>query len=300
MVDDHDPYASLPTAPVLYPAPEPGDTEQADPGNIQIPFGYTEEQQLVTWNIGLRSPSPHLLAVGPSGAGLSTLLRTLAVGTTRRGVETWVIDPTGAVLTDLNTWPGVMRTAGTPTEASDLIDAAYARTYETYKRLHNREIRNDEVERLVVLVDLAKILLPQLRNEWTERGKGPARALTQLSELVGIARSAGVHFALTSSGAFLGENHVELQWSVRDNLRTRISLGQLSRSAAMVIWDNDTIGTTPNVEPGRGWATSAAGVPVPTQLLWTPSLDRDPLHRNALSSEERQRIDQLRPDSPTQ
>lgn len=157
-----DPDDSLPTSPVLYPAPEPA--EPADHQDIWIPYGYTISQDRLAWNIGSRSTSPHLIAVGPSGSGLSTLLRTLTVGATLRGAEVWAVDPTGAVLSDLETWPGVTKVASTPTEARELIDAAHGRMHDIYKLIRSREIHPNDVDHLVILIDLASMLAAQLRH----------------------------------------------------------------------------------------------------------------------------------------
>lgn len=286
-----DPNDTLPKSPVLYPAPEPAESD--DRRDIWIPYGYTTGQERLAWNIGSRSTSPHLIAVGPSGSGLSTLLRTLTVGATLRGAEVWAVDPTGAVLSDLDTWPGVTKVASTPTEARELIDAAHGRMHDTYKRIRSREIHPHDVDHLVILIDLASILAAQLRHEWRVdmAGKGEVQPLWQLIELLGLSRTAGIRIALASNGTVVNEQFLAQAW---DNLRTRISLGHLSPPAAMLMWHDNATGTEPIGEPGRGWATGPNSTPVPAQLLWTPSLDPDPLDRDTLSRAERDRIDQLR------
>ncbi|MGP3984947.1 hypothetical protein [Streptomyces sp. KR80] len=70
-----------------------------DPGGVQrlVPVageGGTRDAPPVVWRTGARSTEPHLLALGPSGSGLTTLVRSIALQALHHG-DVLVLDGSG-------------------------------------------------------------------------------------------------------------------------------------------------------------------------------------------------------------
>lgn len=246
------------------------------PTRLHLPIGEdphpVDKPETTVWDLDTDTTTPHLLAVGPSGTGVSTLLRTLALGATRRGCDV-VGFATGGLpgLWDLHRWPGVRAITAIADDHSRLLQdlgGEYARRHTEV--LHGLD--RSALRPLVVLVDNLHLLQLALVRWWREdlARKGSPPCLDGLWHLLHLGRSVRIHLAIGTPTL-----DTVLTGSAVDQLRTRIVLGPLDRSTAARLFDAPNT-RIDNDLPGRGWARDDRGLPRATQVYAAPErLDAD-------------------------
>lgn len=261
-----------------------------------IPFGWGASARWMGWDISSSTQYPHCLLAGPTGAGKTSTIRSLIVGATRGyQAEVWGLDPKMIELMGIDQWPGVTRLAVTIEEIAELIETAYAEMMDRYTRIRRHEIHRSQLPPLILILDEYFVLRGQLLRWWKEdlSQKGQPPQLGQLTELLALARSAGIYLCLgiqRADAANFGDG-------ARDNMRTRVAHSALGKEARAMMWDHPSLGILASSGiRGRVMASDASSEgPEETQQLWTPDFDQHPLAREHMSDEDRALIDALRP-----
>lgn len=270
----------------------PGDVrELIEPGHLLLPVGQDEDENPLGFDASASTMQPHGLVVGPTGTGKTSLIRSVIVAAAMHGMEMWGIDPKRIEMLGFTDWPGFTALAVDVAEMRNLIRSAHREMFDRYERIERREVRRSELPPLLVILDEYLILRSMLAFAWkAEDNKGNPPEFEMLTNMLALARSARMHL-------LLGVQRPDAQLfdkGARDNLRFRVSLGQLSAEGADMLWENRLVGTTPTGINGRGVATGRDGAPTDCQAWWTPSLDPHPHSRDELTDAERERVDLLR------
>lgn len=263
-----------------------------------LPCATGEDGVLVGWNISRSTSKPHALIVGSTGGGKTKTFISLVVGASRQGslagdIDIWGLDPKQIELMGLEGWPGVTHLAYTVEDMAALIDAAYDEMHHRYSLIRARKIHPDDLPPLVIFLDEFLILNAMLTYWWRveKKGKGPCPQVNRVVEMLALSRSAAIYICI----GIQRPDATQFNDGARDNLRFRASLGELSPQGAMMMWNNQSIGTEPLGVRGRGMYTGPDGTPLEAQGWFTPDLDPHPMYRGRLSDDERLRVEQLTP-----
>lgn len=297
-IADYEPAADRIVVRHRPPLPEnlvhPGPTLWSGRQDIVLPYGVDERHELVSWAItgaaAKRHPTIHTLIVGPTGAGKTSVMRSLVVAATGQGV--WVLagDPKRIELTPFRGWPGVLAVASTAEDLGCLIMAAKGLMDARYKLIEEGAQVTDMAPVLLVLDEL--LILKSTLNRWWNANKGEGTlakwgtktgtqhpALGMLAEMLALARSANIRIVegVQRPDASLFEE------GSRDNLRHRISLARLSQQGAEMLWGDSFTGTDTPMVAGRGMGSPDGATPIETQMFWTPD-PRDEEHGELVES----------------
>ncbi len=281
------------------PLPEnlvhPGPTLWSGQQDIVLPYGVDERHELVSWAItggaAKRRPTIHTLIIGPTGAGKTSVMRSLLTAATGQGV--WVLggDPKRIELTPFRGWPGVLAVASTAEDLGHLIKATKQLMDARYRLIEEGAAQADDMAAVLLVLDELLILKGTL-NRWWNANKGEGTlavwgtktgtqhpALGMITEMLALARSANIRIVegVQRPDASLFEE------GSRDNLRHRISLNRLSQQGAEMLWGDSFTGTDTPMVAGRGMASPDGSTPVETQMFWTPD-PRDGQHRELVES----------------
>lgn len=262
---------------------------------VVLPYGVDERGDLVSWGItggaAKRRPTIHTLIIGPTGAGKTSVMRSLLTAATGQGV--WVLggDPKRIELTPFRGWPGVLAVASSAEDLGHLIKAAKQLMDTRYELIEEGSARADDMTPVLLILDELLILKGTL-NRWWNANKGERTledwgtktgtqhpALGMITEMLALARSANIRIVegVQRPDATLFEE------GSRDNLRHRISLNRLSQQGAEMLWGDSFTGTDTPMVAGRGMASPDGSTPIETQMFWTPD-PRDTDHRELVES----------------
>lgn len=249
--------------------------------------GTVRDVPPVLWRTGPRSREPHLLAVGGPGAGVSTLLRSVALQALPHG-DVVVVDGGGA-----GEYACLIGRAGVPAVESGLSGALTVLEWvaqETERRLAlaDRARREggpvpEELERhLWILVD-RPVPLGHL---------AAAEGRTDPQELLSVPLR---HGRAARVGVVIGEQtdaFAALSETVRTHTRARVVLGAATaETVGAVLGAPPHTTPTPDVPPGRGYARLGAG---PVHRLQVPAAP-DPYDEDA-PEEQRRAVRDLLPE----
>lgn len=269
-------------------------------GELKLPFGTAEDDYTMAWDIGRKTSGPHALVVGPTGGGKTVTITTLVIGATRQKVECVLIDPKQIELMGLEGWPGVTTLATGVEDMADVIDRVHSDMNERYRWIREGKAHPDELPPLLIALDEFLILKSMLTFWWQQQPKirgvpKPSQPpqLQKIVDILALGRSAGDRVLL---GVQRPDAELFKGGGARDNMRTRISLAQLSPDGAGMMWDDQSIGTKPTGVRGRGWATDNSGLPRETQLWLAPQLIDLPMYTDRMSPEDVALARALRPE----
>lgn len=261
-----------------------------------VPYGVNEDGQVHGWDMDRQ---PHVLAVGPTGGGKTSAIRTIALNALRlpEGAEIVGADPKLIELMGLVGYPGVIRVATEPEECADLLDDVSTEMWRRYQIVRADPRAKKNLKRLVVILDEFFIMRLRLNRMWVQnKPKGATGsthpAIMSVPELAALARSCRIHLIV----GIQRPDAEFLDGAARDNFRHRISLTRLSPDGARMMWgDGSTAGTDLPTIPGRAIASGPSGDPVEVQVYWTPDPDRRLAEE--LDAEEQGLLEQLHPGS---
>lgn len=276
---------------VVHPGPALWSGQQS----IVLPYGLDERHELVSWAItgsaAKRRPTIHTLIIGPTGAGKTSVMRSLLTAATGQGV--WVLggDPKRIELTPFRGWPGVLAVASSAEDLGNLIKATKELMDARYRLIEEGTAQAEDMAPVLLILDELQFLKGTL-NRWWNANKGEGTlavwgtktgtqhpALGMITEMLGMARSANIRIVegVQRPDATLFEE------GSRDNLRHRISLNRLSQQGAEMLWGDSFTGTDTPMVAGRGMASPDGSTPVETQMFWTPD-PRDDQHRELVDA----------------
>lgn len=274
----------------------------ADDERLHVPYATGEAGQLAVWNISTSSSAPHMLVIGPTGGGKTTLILSVITELVRRNVPVIGVDPKKIELDGIHDHPGVAAVIINPVRAAMLVRALCTEMHARMDYVRINKMEAKELPMLVVVLDEFFILSAawqRMLKSGDEETKDLLKSLDPLgaiAELGALSRSSGIRMLVgvqRPDAQIFGAN----SGSVRDNFKTRASLASLSQDGAMMLWGDAQIGRNVDASvPGRATATKLDGNPMDAQVWWTPNLDRHPNKWNRMSAKDQALITSLTPD----
>uniref|UniRef100_UPI00140B65A9 hypothetical protein n=1 Tax=Streptomyces sp. YIM 98790 TaxID=2689077 RepID=UPI00140B65A9 len=239
-----------------------------------VPVALAEEAARVhaapvVWRSGPRSPAPHLLAVGPSGSGTTSLLRSVTLQALRDG-EVLLIDGGGAG--EFGCFAGrrgVLSVESSPSGARAALEWA---ARETGRRLAQvsraRQLGGTEpaVRPLWIVLDRPALLGHPARAE----GEADPQQLLEVPLRYGRAARVTVAVAEDCTA------WEELSEAVRAAPGARVVLGAMPAAEIRFVLDGPLPSAPPPVlPPGRGYARLGPAPAVRLQVPATPDPQDD-------------------------
>ena len=269
----------------------PGPNALANYRDVAIPYAVDEDDRQICWRPGV---VPHFLFTGQTGTGKTSTALVVISGVTRAGWAMWIADVKRIEFRAFREWPNVQVVASSIPQIVAMIHQAWRVMMERYSLVESGRAKISDFEPLFVLIDEYTEFLNSLRSWYASvKVRGDAsvpRTLDEIASILRLGRSGRVHLVITAQrpdvalfgGAAAGE--------MRDNLGQRMSLGRLSPSGALMMWENASVGVSiPRGLVGRGTTFDADGRPVEVQAYRFPDLDAP------AGGEEAALLGQLRP-----
>jgi energy-coupling factor transporter ATP-binding protein EcfA2 len=194
--------------------------------------------------------TPHVLIIGATGSGKTSLLRAMVVAVLAsaaenpEAIETWLVDPKEMELIGFEGWPGVTHLFTDTDELWNFALKLLAEMRRRYSLRRTQKVPLSSHKKIVVIIDEFRDLVRRLDSEWNgnpDRGKKTGLknpALDAISELLAKARGCGIHLVISTqrpeAAWFGGEN--------RANVTGRAGVGALDPEAARMIF-KQTVGT---------------------------------------------------------
>lgn len=276
--------------------------EIADDERLHVPYATGEADQLAVWNISTSSAAPHMLVIGPTGGGKTTLILSVITELVRRSIPVIGVDPKKIELDGIHDHPGVAAVIINPIRAALLVRALCTEMHARMDYVRINKLDAKELPMLVVVLDEFFILSAawqRMLKSGDETTKETIKALDPLgaiADLGALSRSSGIRMLIgiqRPDAQIFGAN----SGSVRDNFKTRVSLSALSQDAAQMLWGDAQVGRNLDASiPGRATATKLNGDPMDAQVWWTPNLDRHPNKWNRMSAKDQALVTALTPD----
>lgn len=265
-------------------------------GGLVLPYAVDGAGAAIGWD--LNASTPHALVIGPTGAGKTVVLRSIATEAPRRGCEVWIGDPKRIEMKGLKGWPGITRIATRIPDIIAMIEDAHSLMMARYDAIETNQLMGGDLTPLVMILDEHLIFVAGANRHWKatkEKGQtGSAHpVLDLLQDLIVLARSSRIHLCIG-----VQRPDAELfKAGGRDSVRHRVSLGELSPEGALMLWNNAHTGTRVDMSiRGRATGRDSSGQPAEIQTWWTPDPDPYLLARNpdALTAEELTTLARLR------
>lgn len=243
-----------------------------DPASPVLYYGKDENGHDRGWKIGKKSTMPHMLAIGPTGAGKTTVLRSLVVGAVSQGIPVFMCDPKRVELTPFRGFPGCY-VASAPQSMALMIEQMEALMQERYKAIEDAISRGKEPPAytpVLFILDELLILRQVLKRHWSEpdeKGKkrtGQPPWFESIAALLALARTAMINVVIG-----VQRPDAELfDKGARDNLRQRCSLMRLSPQGSQMLWGSPYVGVDLPMVQGRAMASPDGESPIEMQTYW--------------------------------
>ncbi|MBE7192167.1 MAG: hypothetical protein INR66_06730 [Gordonia polyisoprenivorans] len=255
----------------------------------RVGFATGEAGVEAFWDVGPSTNRPHFLAVGPTGAGKTVMLRTLITGAVMRGVPVLAIDPKMIELNGMEGFPGVAAVAYSLRQIVELINAVHAEMMARSDYIARTHLPAETLTPFIVIMDEFFVMSGFIRRAMKYSGEdeyllelkkfvADSAPLSKHAEIMALIRKVGGRFA---SGVQRpdAKNFGEDAGSVRDNYGMRASASNLSRDGAEMMWEDTTVGRDLDTSVrGRSTVIGPDGAPMTAQVWWTPNVDP---HANA-------------------
>ena len=232
----------------------------------ELPYAVDSAGVIESWTLG--SKHPHALAVGATGTGKTVYIRNLITAASLLGIPVIICDPKRVEFLDFRDWPNVLLVTD-PAEIAATIGRVHSEMSLRYNLIEDGEAKKGGFGKILFILDEYYVFKTLMASVWAEMKavdsdlKGPLHpCFGQFSQLAVLARTAEIHMVI----GIQRPDAEFLTGVVRDSLRNRISLGQLGREAATMMWDNPRTGT--NIPSIQGRATAVTGHgPAEVQVL---------------------------------
>lgn len=264
---------------------------ESDPAAPVLYYGQDENGRDRGWTIGKKSTMPHMLAIGPTGAGKTTVLRSLVVGAVAQGIPVFMCDPKRVELTPFRGFPGCF-VASAPQSMALMIEQMESLMQERYKAIEDAISRREQppvYTPVLFILDELLILRQVLKRHWSEPDENGKKRTGQppwfesIAALLALARTAMINVVIG-----VQRPDAELfDKGARDNLRQRCSLMRLSPQGSQMLWGSPYVGVDLPMVQGRAMASPDGETPVEMQTYWVA----DPI---TPEGEDKVLIDQIR------
>jgi hypothetical protein len=242
------------------------------------------------------SVSPHMLIIGGTGSGKTSLEHTILTDVSLFGWRVWVLDGKRIEFSGFRDWPNVELVASSVGDQVRMIHAAHDLMEQRYALIESGKARISDFEPLLLIIDEFATFRGRVQRWYkTVKPKGyPTQApvFELIEDLARLARTAKIHMAIgiqRPDVTFLGGE-------MRDNFGARASLGRISPQGANMMWDSFAIGVAiPRKLRGRGISLNDDSQPVEVQTFYTP----DPAKLTDDKVDEWAHLNQLRPAETT-
>lgn len=218
----------------------------------------------------------HVLVTGQTGAGVTTLLRNLAIGGARIGCDVRICDPKRLGMAGLRGWPNVTAVATRVEDMIALIEDTYDEMQGRCEATAEDAARADDQRRILLIIDVYPMFAMLIRDHWHQAraglgGEPPEEhpVLGKLLHLGVLARGAKMNMILASGPGGLQAFPLPLC----DQFGGRIALGRQTEQSALLMFGDANAGRDIPLT-ARGVGTVAApGGPKRVSIGWLP----DPL-----------------------
>jgi hypothetical protein len=197
--------------------------------------------------------TPHVLVIGQTLAGKTSLFRSMVIaagGAAQRGeVELILFDPKRIELSGFRGWPGVQKVL---TDDKDLYDTPMLIEQEMNRRAYLVENEGAKVKDFtpwIIIIDeyreyVKRMDAYSLKMNIRKSASSRIVPVESISTLLAMARALAIHI-------IIGTQRPDAKWfggDARDNCPGRISVGPLSRDAAMMLYGKASVGRDVPVE----------------------------------------------------
>ncbi len=246
--------------------------------NQVLYYGVDENGSPRGWRIGQSQPMAHMICVGATGGGKTTVFRSLLAGAVMQGIAVYACDPKRVELRPFQGFPGVGAIASSGKQIADLVSDMTKVMFERYEAVEHFPAVKDQLPPILFLVDELLILrqlvaehakaekaraaeekkntpkpVPNANDKEVAAGAGfSGDTNTQLQMMLALARTARIHIVI----GVQRPDAENFQGGARDNLTHRCALMAMSPQGALMVWGqgNAHVGTDLPRKQGRAMA----------------------------------------------
>jgi hypothetical protein len=258
---------------------------------IVVVYGYDEDGNLAFIQLS-DTDAPHTLITGGTGTGKSVLLRIIAIGAARQGIDVRGCDPKRVEMRGLRGWPNVTRVATRVEDMILLIEKTYAEMLQRYKYIEEDGAREEDYQRILLIIDEYLMFSMLVNDYWAELrtqlpGQQPKEhpVMRKIRGLVVMARGGVMNLVLATQR---GDADI-FPDGVRDSIGARVAMGRQSPQSAQMMFGDASVGRDIPPLGSRGVGTTlTADGPARIKVSWLPDPAKwdDPV--KPLSADERQ------------
>lgn len=250
----------------------PLDTSGSFGGLEVIVYGTYDDGGLAAAQLS-GTDAPHFLVTGRTGAGVTTLLRNLAIGGARIGCDVRICDPKRIEMKGLRGWPNVTAVATRVEEMIALIEDAYKEMHQRYEAIEEDRAREEDYQRILLIIDQYLVLSMLISDYWYQARAGlPGEqpkdhpVMRKLRDLRIMAGGAKMNLILAAQ-RFDADTIPD---GFLDQFGGRIALGRQTRESGQLMFGDASAGRDiPLNAQGVGTAATPSG-PRQVTISWLP------------------------------
>jgi hypothetical protein len=252
-----------------------------------LPIGVTEDGNRFGWDF---DAAPHGLVIGSTGAGKTTLIRSIVLAACAAGWTVVCLDPKRIELSGLRGWPGVRLVATRIEDMVTVMQMAAEEVDARYAAIEAETVDEDELPPLLIVLDEVTQFVAYANAFWRATGeRGTEHPVVEHWRTIArLGRSGKVHLLAGTQRpdvkAFGGGE-------ARDNFAFRVGVGPLSQDASRMLFGRSFVGRDVP-QDAKGRATVAVGArddATEVQCYWTPRIGR-----RGASGDEVRYLDEVR------
>lgn len=246
-----------------------------------------EDSNPVSW---IPSKMPHVLVVGGTGSGKTSLEHTILTQLAAMEWRVWVLDGKRIEFVGFRDWPNVELVASKVEDQVRMVHAAHELMEHRYSLIESGSATVADFEPLALIIDEYATFKKRVERWYREVKPKGAPTHAPVFDLIGdiarLGRSGKVHLTI----GIQRPDVTFLDGEMRDNFASRFSLGRLSPQGAKMMWDSFAVGVI-RTPQGRGIGLNEAGDTVEILAHYTP----DPAKSDPDEQQAQTAIDDLRP-----
>lgn len=147
------------------------DLYKTDSGKNKVLFyGVDENGSYRGWRIGQSQPMAHMICVGATGGGKTTVFRSLLAGAVMQGIAVYACDPKRVELRPFQGFPGVGAIASSGEQIAKLVADMTRVMFERYEAVEHFPAVKDQLPPILFLVD-ELLILRQLVADYAKEEK---------------------------------------------------------------------------------------------------------------------------------